>query len=266
MAQESKPKPEVQIKLESSFIGVTFHFIFRLAQTVQATLPTLLVWVVKVPALWIFRKPEAEWKDGKSAKYRVDTKKRHHRLAWWILMNVHTFSQWLAGMHSDRDLYQRLLVWNTQFPALGYQDGELDTAIEYLGEPYADGGRSWNLYWITTPIPVGKFQVVSKKLTENGKATIQCVWITGKLAGTSFDIDSDFSQYKSWGGAGKTLPARIYFPNRLLVWLAEGATSAALILSIIGLSEKGVVVLGMLWAKAGQVIADIANWVVKLFH
>jgi len=265
MTQEDKPKPEVQIKLESSFIGVAFYVIFRLGQTVQAALPTLLVWVVKGPALWIFRRPKAEWKEGKAAKYRVDTKKRGHRITWSILLKLHTFSQWFAGMNSDRDLYQRLLVWNTQFPAIGYQDGGLDTAIEYLGKTYADGGRSVNLYWITTPIPIGKFQVVSKKLDENGKATIQCVWITGKLAGTSFDIASDFSQYKSWRDP-KTLPARIYFPNRLLVWLAEGATSAALILSIIGLSDKGVVVLGTLWTKAGQAIADIAKFVVKLFH
>lgn len=167
-------------------------------------------------------------------------------------------------MHSDHDLYERLLVWNTQFPVLGYQDGGLDTAIEYHGKGLSEGGRAWNQYWLTTPIPVGKFQIVAKTLDEKGKARIQCVWITGKHAGTSFTVGPDFSNYSSW--RDKTLPARIYFPNRLLVWPAELIASASLILAIIGLSDKGVAVIGTLWTKAGQVITDIVKAIVKLFH
>ncbi len=261
-------KGEAPVELKYSFIGGTFYAIFRLAQIIQATFPTLLLWAATKSTLWIFRtrKSEAELEKPKAEpfKYRIDYSKRTHRIVWPVLTKLQGFAQWFAGMHTDRSLYERLLTWGSQLPVLGYRDSDKSTAIEYFGKREPGGSADYNVFWLSTPLPAGRFQVVTKKLDAEGKITIRCVWVTGRFAGKSFDIESDFSRYKSW--KDDSIPAHIYFPNRFFVYLAELATSAALILSIVGLSEKGVTVLSSVAKEGRKLISELATFVANLLH
>ncbi len=226
-----------------------------------------MIWSAAIgPLLWILRikrevnDPEPE----KGARYCVDTENRLHRMAWWTLNKLHNMAQGSAGVCSDAVLYQRLLNWGLKIPILGYQDGDLNPGIRHLGKRFPNGGRGYNVFWLSKPVKVGRFRVLKKHLDADGKVIVQCVWITGKSAGTTFDIGPNFSRYKSW--EDKDLPAHASFPNRVLVVAAEVTLSASLLGAIIGVAEKVPKGATVAWQFIGDLWTLGANLLHRILH
>lgn len=224
--------------IEINFAGRLFYRAIRLGQLIQSALPLLAWWVVVLPLVECVRhKKGAEENDG-GFSYRIDSSKRSHRMVAWSVFAFLRVLRWFSGMVNGDGVYRHLLTWNPKIPVLGYTDSLTIRTIEYLGRKYPDGSRGWDVLWITKPIVSGQFVILEKSVNDN-EIDVRAVWISGRHCGKAFTVTAKYGGQLVGPNRQEWLPIEVYVPPAIVIFITEMLLSAGILLSIMGLADRG---------------------------
>lgn len=258
----------MKFDLESSILGSLVYTLTRITQSLQSIVPWLLWWIAIKPLLYMLQNPNyaaaVEGQPTPSGKslfpYCVDKSVPASSAKFTVLMNALCFSSWWSGMLGSERVYERLLIWNPKFPVLGYEGGSVKATVETLGRPYQDGSRGWDLMWISSPVPRGRFQIIKKEIDPKTSAiVITCVWTTGPRTGKVFTVGPGFARDVLLSDSDKSksvYPSHVYSPPRPLVIALEVFVSASFLLPLLGLAKQGWPIISSVWQWGSQIIAE----------
>lgn len=240
------------LNLETSLLGSFVYLLMRTVQVTQSLIPWCIWWICVKPALLLLRNPS--FNDLKADKlppssessifeYSADTEKFSCRVYLSIVrLGLHLSTRWSGMLAPDR-IYSCLLSWNPKFPALGYLGGSVKATVEIRGKKFPDGSRGWDLIWISSPVPAGRFQILAKECDlQTNETVITCVWTSGRYTGKVFKVGPHFSRDILRAEIGNTdmcYPSHVFSPPKWLVLSFEILVSAGLILPFLGIGKDG---------------------------
>ncbi len=231
---------EIPIQIQSGFFGYVSYFLLTVMCFVQEWTAKLFWFFFVKPALLVSRLIGGSRPATNPKTFVVlDCLKLSNKTLWNYLKTAFNINSWIGGVRSKYSLFDHLLAWNTQIPLIGYQLDKTTFTIELLFEE-VDGGqaRRCDLTWLSTHKRQGKFQILSKRILQNGSrqdVIIDCIWLSGPDVGKIFSV----KKLPELGGNDSADPTSIYFPPGYILFLIEIVISATAILALVNLAKQG---------------------------